>query len=260
MKSARNITSAPFQLNWPCPQFFLEADTGANATVGTNAAAATGQTPTSQTANTSASDGVNTGSPAEGAATAAATAGESNTIDNANAETKPEQGKDNSEKPKGFKAPQSQKELDEMVKQRLETVRAQEQAKAKREKLEAEGNWQQVAEGLKTQIADLEKQLADAQSEIQKRDEAAEAAKKAATRQQLVKKVAEKHKLPDKIAELLRGETEAQLEAHAKELAGVVGTPKAPPTEGGTQAATSAARAQEAKKNYSFNQAGGVEW
>lgn len=265
MKVARSLsTHAHFQFNkWPFPAVFFEPDTGSNATGGAaTSTTSNGSSTTSSTADTSASDGKNTGSTEEGAATAAANTGESSTQTNtdANAETNSEQGNNNSEKPKGFKAPQNQKELDEMVKQRLETVRKQEQQKAERAKLEAEGNWQQVAEGLKTQIADLETQLTNAQAEIQRRDEAEVAAKKEAARQQLVTKVATKHKLPAEIAELLRGDTEAQLEAHAQKLAGAVGTPKAPPTEGGAQTTTRTAQAQEAQKDWSFNSPGGVKW
>ena len=70
------------------------------------------------------------------------------------------------------------------------------------------------------------------QAEIAKR-ESTEKELATERRTALVGRVAAKHKLPEAFSERLRGETEEELEADAKELAKHVGVRHAPDTEGG---------------------------
>lgn len=77
------------------------------------------------------------------------------------------------------------------------------------------GEFEKLATDRRARIAELEQQLAE-------RDASA-----------LRAKVAAKHKLPDELAELLRGESESDLETHAKTLAKLVKPPVAADTEAG---------------------------
>jgi translation initiation factor IF-2 len=165
------------------------------------------------------------------------------------------------EKPKGFKPIETQDELETVLKDRLARQAAKLKADAERQKLESEGEFKQLYTDSQKEVTRLQTEITRLESEITARDEAAAAAKAQAEREKLVASVKAKYALPDKIAELLKGEDAASLEAHAKELADLVGTQPAPPTENGAQPPANKGQAAEAqKRNYSFNVPDGVQW
>jgi hypothetical protein len=114
----------------------------------------------------------------------------------------------------------SQDEVNRLIGKARDEGKKQAQDEAKRkaaeEEAKAKGEWEQLATTRETEIAALKAQLAD-------RDRAL-----------LVAKVAAAHRLPPEIADLLKGETEAAIDAHAKTLAKVVAPLAAPDTEAGS--------------------------
>jgi hypothetical protein len=148
---------------------------------------------------------------------------------------------------------------EEREKEREAARKANERAQAKEQERVAEeqGKFKEVAEQRAARIAELE----------------AENARVA--RQSLITKVAARHKLPDEIAELLKGDTEAELEAHAKKLAAMLVPPKASSTETGPnnrttttvggdrpnpQPAGGSTAATNTAKPYRFQTPGDVPW
>lgn len=84
------------------------------------------------------------------------------------------------------------------------------------------GEWESVAKAKDAELADLHARIAALEGEI------------ATSQLETVReRVAAKHKLPPQLAARLRGASEAELEADARELAKVVVAPKAPNTEFG---------------------------
>lgn len=100
-------------------------------------------------------------------------------------------------------------------------------AKAATKKAEDDGNWQKLADDRAAEVETLRTQLKE-------RD-----------RQALITRMAAKHKLPEAFAERLKGETEDELEADAKELAKHVGVRQAPDTEGGAGARSGSRTTQQ---------------
>lgn len=234
------------------PVLFLFApDDGANAN---GAPTGSTNTNTSASSDTSASDGINTAPPAEGAdAQSAANPHQTDTQADPTADSPSDKDAQN-----GFKPIASQEELDRIVKDRLERQKSSLKAEQKQQKLEAEGKWEDLYKetkgsfeseksALETKIADLEKQLAG-------REQSAH-----------IERAILNHKLDKDAAELFRDSVEGKeldtkaLEDRAKKFAKVVAAPVAPATEGGAQNAASAAQAAK-QDHYSFNPQGGVKW
>lgn len=121
--------------------------------------------------------------------------------------------------------------------------------KADEDALAANNEWKTLAEQRADRILELERGLA-------KRDQ-----------DSLRFKIATKHKLPDELAELLKGETEADLEEHAKKLAKLVGPPKAADTEAGRtnhskpgQGAGTGTAGAETPQTYAWQSKSDIKW
>jgi hypothetical protein len=84
------------------------------------------------------------------------------------------------------------------------------------------GEWEAVAKAKDAEIGDLTTRIAELEGQIE------------TSRLETVReRVASKHRLPTELAELLRGKDEAELTEHAKRLAKLVASPKAPDTQVG---------------------------
>lgn len=114
-----------------------------------------------------------------------------------------------SEEESGFKAPKNQDELDAMIRRRL--------AKAKTDaETAARATWDQEQKQKEAKDKDdVRALLTLAEEKIQKLEEDLKTERFGSVRS----RVAAKHKLPEDLAERLRGETEEELEADAKRLA-----------------------------------------
>jgi hypothetical protein len=96
----------------------------------------------------------------------------------------------------------------------------QDQRDAETQRAIKAGEWEAVAKSKDTEIADLTARIAALEGQITERDGA------------IVKaKVAAKYRLPEQLVGRLRGTTEAELDADAKELAKLVAPPQAAETE-----------------------------
>lgn len=118
----------------------------------------------------------------------------------------------------------TQADLDAQVKARLAEEKRREEGrqttakrKADDEALAAQQKWQELAESRGTEIESLKAQLAGRDHDT------------------LKMRIATKHKLPEELAEVLKGDDETAIEEHAKKLAKLVTAPKAPDTEAGRQ-------------------------
>lgn len=101
----------------------------------------------------------------------------------------------------------TQAELDAHIARRLKEADDRRKKQVEEEAAKAKGEWETVAKAKEAEIEALK-------AEVAKRDHEA-----------LMLRVAAKHKLPPELADRLRGEDEAALEADAKELAKLIPAP-----------------------------------
>ena len=154
----------------------------------------------------------------------------------------------------------------------MKEVREQIAADAAAEAAKAQGHYEDLYKSEQTKVSQLQEQIAELQAQTTE-----------ATREQSRKSIGAKYNLPAKVVERLRGETDAEIEADAKELAKELRIDvKAPDSEAGAGnrrdrageedldrpgvgRRRKAAQRQEddktqSKKSYSFIPSGYVPW
>lgn len=142
-------------------------------------------------------------------------------------------GKEGGENPPEFKAPASEDELNRMIRDRIARAekKAREEAEAATEKrikddaaaeeAKKQGNFQKLYEAEQQKAADLEERIKELEEQG-----------KSQSLQSVRERIAKKLGLPSELADRLKGDDEAAIEADAKALAKTV-APKPPETEGG---------------------------
>lgn len=144
----------------------------------------------------------------------------------------------------------TQAEIDAIVKQRLAEQKARDKKQADEAKLAQDNEWKTLAEQRQQEILDLNAKVAKQEQDA------------------LRSRIGAKHKLPEKLIDRIRGETEADMEADAKDLAKTVKAPDAPETDAGKGSQPPAAEtdargsgtAQPRKAPFVFQQANDVSW
>lgn len=123
----------------------------------------------------------------------------------------------NGEAPKTF----TQADIDRILTERLAQAQRTAEARAKKAQAEAEqkalaeqGKWEEIAKKAQAELAEAQRQAAEAQNAIMRRD------------------VAAKHNLPAALVDRLRGETMEELEDDAKALLAALPKPSAPNING----------------------------